>query len=77
MKNKSEAILIRRSGGKLVEFKIIPHGQQNTTEFATDNVVRGSMETISLEKFNDLIQWLQQSGRLEEVTEMVKTILRN
>lgn len=75
MKNKSEAIVVRRSGGKIIEFKIVPHGQQNATQFATDNVVRGSMTTVSLEKFDSLVQWLQQNGKLEEATQMVKHIL--
>ncbi len=76
MKNRSEAILIRRTGGKVLELKIIPQGKQGKTNFATDNVVRGSMDTVSLEKSESFIQWVDSAGRLAELEELVKTILR-
>lgn len=76
MPNRSEAIIIRRTGAtKVLEFKLIPPNQTSHSSLATDNVVRGSMETVSLEKYNDLILWLQQNGRLAQMEQMIKTIL--
>ncbi len=74
---RGEAIIVRRSGGGIVEFRLIPPNQGNNKSFATDNVIRGSMDTISLEKFNNLLLWLQQNGRLAETEEMIKIILKN
>lgn len=74
MSKKSEAVIIRKRGGKLAEIRIIPQGKQGQTAFSTDNVIAGSMETRSLEKFNDLIEWLEKSGRLSDVEKMILAI---
>lgn len=76
MGKKSEAFLIWKRGGKLLEVRIIPHSKNNQTNFSTDKRVAGKMETKSLEKYNSLIEWLDQSGKLSEVEEMIKTIIR-
>jgi hypothetical protein len=75
-KKRNEAILIRNHGGKLVEVHIVPHSQkQGNARFQSDNVVVGAMETRALpERFDALIEWLDRSGRLGEVEQMVKAI---
>ena len=76
-RKKSEAIVIKNRGGKVLEVRIIPHGKQGKTSFATDNVVSGSMETKTLpESFNDLVEWLDRSGKLREIEKMVVAIVR-
>ena len=75
MTKKNEAILIRNRGGKLLEFRIIPHGRQAETAMITDNVVTGSMENKTLpSNLNGLIEWLDSNGRLGEVEKMIKVI---
>lgn len=74
MQKKCEAILVRKRGGKLVEIKLLSHGKQSSTSFATDNLIAGSMETKPIEKHHDLIEWLEKSGRIQEVEQMILTI---
>ncbi len=74
MKQKCEAILVRKRGGKLVEIQLVPQGKQANASFKTDNRIAGSMETISLEKHCDLIEWLEKSGRIHEVEKMILAI---
>ena len=74
MKKKTEAVLVRKRGGRLAEIKLLLHGKQASTSFATDNLIAGSMETKSLEKYHDLIEWLEKSGKLKEVEEMMLSI---
>jgi hypothetical protein len=75
-KKRNEAIFIRNHGGKLVEVRIVPHAQkQGNTRLASDNVVVGSMETRPLpERFDPLIEWLTNSGKLQEVEQMIKAM---
>ena len=75
MAKKNEAILIRNRGGKLLEFRLIPHGRQAETAMITDNVVTGSMEIKTLPaNFDELVTWLDANGRIGEVEKMIKVI---
>ena len=74
---KHEAIIIRNRGGKLLEIRIIPHGNQGKTKFITDNVVTGSMEVKTIPKrFNLLIEWLDNNNKIEELEQMLKFIFK-
>ncbi|NUM35634.1 MAG: hypothetical protein HUU50_13895 [Candidatus Brocadiae bacterium] len=74
MRKKCEAVLVRKRGGKLLEIKLICHGKQASTSFATDNVTSGSMETKPLEKYHDLVEWLEKEGKLQEIEKMMLEI---
>ena len=75
-KKRNEAILIRSHGGKLVEFKLVPHSQkQGETTLASDNLVVGAMEVRPIpEKFDGLLALVQNAGKLRDLEQMIKTI---
>jgi hypothetical protein len=77
MKSKHEAIIIRNRGGKLLEVRLIPHGRQGKTAFVTDKGVAGSMETRTLpESCSDLIEWLDEQGKISQVEQMILAMFR-
>lgn len=71
---RAEAVIIRRSGGKVLEFKLIPPNTTSKLETVNNSIV-GAMENISLDKFSTLLAFLHQNGRLSELEQMIKLIL--
>lgn len=77
-KKRNEVIIIRNRGGKLVEVRIVPHSRsQEQVRFSSDNVVEGSMETKPIPpRFDNLVEWLDRSGKIDELGKMLKAIFQ-
>ena len=75
---KNEVIIIRSRGGTLTEVRIIPHNRkQGKAKFLSDDIVEGSMQTKSIpSRYNQLIEFLEKNGKLQELEQMIKFIFR-